>query len=269
MIYRKIYLRDINEVASKDAYIELYLHEEYDGVFTKRPAMLIAPGGGYFSIAPLEANTVALRFASEGFNTFTISYAIDKPYPIPHLDLAIATSYIKLNVEEFGLDNNFFILGFSAGGHLVGSYSYLYKELSSILDVNDEFLRPTAIVLSYPVISMTHNTHIRTRDIICDYNEANYDKFSIEKHVTKDYPPTFIWTTLTDTGVNPSNTLDMIKALEDNKVLYDSILFDSLDHGRSVMTLEIKEEFKPFTTEELTCRTWVDKVINFLTKNFY
>lgn len=269
MIYKKVYLKDINENASKEAYIEMHLHEDCDGVFTKRPALLIAPGGGYFSIAPLEANTVALRFAAEGFNTFTISYAINKPYPVPHLDLAIATFFIKLNTEEFGLDDKFFLMGFSAGGHLVGSYSYLYKEVSALLEVNDEFLKPDAIVLGYPVISMTHNPHIRTRDIISGFKESEYNKLSIEKHITSDYPPTFVWTTLTDTGVNPSHTLDFIKALEDNNVLHESILFNSLDHGRSVMTLEIKEQFKPFTEDELTCRTWIDKVLNFLTRNFY
>ena len=129
MIYKKIYLRDINEHASKDAYIEMYLHEDDFAGKYKRTAMLIVPGGGYFSIAPLEAKTVALRYCSEGFNCFAISYAIDTAYPGPHLDLAIATTYIKLNKDEFGLDGKLFMAGFSAGGHLVGSYSYLYKEL--------------------------------------------------------------------------------------------------------------------------------------------
>lgn len=41
-------------------------------------------------------------------------------------------------------------------------------------------------------------------------------KLSIELHVTKDYPPTFIWTTLEDTAVDPISTELMDEAL--NKV---------------------------------------------------
>ena len=269
MIYKKILLNTINENASENSYIEMYLHEEHEGVFKERPAILIVPGGGYFSLAPLEAGTVALRYASEGFNTFVLWYGINQEYPVPHQDLLIALMHIKLHKNEYGLDGKYFLMGFSAGGHLVGSYSYLYKELATKFDVNEEFLRPDAIILSYPVITMFENTHIRTRDIISGFNELNYAKLSIERNITSDYPPTFVWHTITDTGVSVYNSKCLEEALKANDVIHEAHYFNFLDHGRSVMTMEIKEQFKPFTEEELVCKTWVDLSINFLMKNFY
>lgn len=231
MIYKKIFLNTFNKNASKDAYLEVYLHD-----FGKiRPAMLVVPGGGYFSVAPLEGETVALRYQSEGFNTFVLSYQVNKPYPAPHLDLAVAALFIRLQENDYGLDGKLFMVGFSAGAHLIGSFSYLYPELAAILDINPDVLLPNALILSYPVISFIHNTHEASRDILTGYNPSLYDKFSIERHITKDYPPTFVWTTLNDTGVNPSNTKDLEDALKKANVIHEVYYFKgNLDHGKAM-----------------------------------
>lgn len=267
MIYKKIMLNTFNKNATKEAALEVFLHEESE---IKRPAMLVVPGGGYFSLAPLEGETVALRYQSEGFNTFVLTYAINKPYPASHLDLAVATLFICLQKTEYGLDGNLFMAGFSAGGHLVGSFAYLYDELAAILEINPEVLLPTAIILSYPVISFVHNAHIASRDILTGSNPSLFDKFSIERHISKSYPPTFIWTTLGDKGVNPSNSIDMVESLQKAGVLHESYFFDgNLDHGQSIVSLEVKGFHSPLTKEELECKSWVDKSLNFIIKNFY
>ena len=111
-------LNSFNKNASKDAVLEIYL---YDSSNKKRPAMLVVPGGGYFSIAPLEGETVALRYQSEGFNTFVLTYAINKPYPASHLDLAVATLFIRLQENEYNLEehrNMYTSLGFNTFKHL-------------------------------------------------------------------------------------------------------------------------------------------------------
>ena len=260
-------LNSFNKNASKDAVLEIYL---YDSSSKKRPAMLVVPGGGYFSIAPLEGETVALRYQSEGFNTFVLTYAINKPYPASHLDLAVATLFIRLQENEYNLDGHLFMVGFSAGGHLIGSFSYLYPELAATLEINPAALLPTAIILSYPVISFTHNAHLASRDVLTNNDPSLYDKFSIEKHIDKSYPPTFIWTTLGDKGVNPSHSEDMVKALKEAGVTYESYFFEGdLDHGQGNVSLEIRGDFVPYKKEELECKSWVDKSLDFIIKNFY
>ena len=269
MIYKKFYLKEFNSLASKDAYLEIFLYDKPDLPFKNRPAMLVVPGGGYFMIAPLECDAVVHRYMSEGFNCFALSYAINTPYPAPHLDLALAALYIRLHEREFNLDSNLFMIGFSAGAHLVGSFSYLYKELAKTLDVNPDVLTPTAQILAYPVVSFFKNTHPGSRDILTGNNSELNEKFSIELNVDKNYPPTFLFTTLGDTDVNPSNTLDLEKALENAGVLHDKFYFPTLNHGQSVCTWENTRSTRELTEEELECKKWVDKSLNFIIKNFY
>ena len=182
MIYNKFDLNDYSKFASSESKLEVYLHGD-DKI---RPTMLVVPGGGYTFVAQSEAKPVALRYLSEGFNCFVLTYSIQKPYPIPHLDLASAVMYIREKQKEFNLDGNLFVVGFSAGGHLVGSYSYLYKEIAEKIDVEPALLKPSAIILSYAVISLQTDAHKKTKDFITDNNPDMVDKLSIEKHVGKD-----------------------------------------------------------------------------------
>lgn len=266
MIYKKIPLNSFNKNASKEAYLEIFLHDDEK----KRPAMLVVPGGGYFFVAPLEGETVALRYQSESFNTFILTYAVNKPYPAPHIDLANATLYIRLQENDYHLDGKLFMVGFSAGGHLIGSFGYLYPELASILDINPDVLLPTGLILCYPVITFLNNTHETTRDILTGNNPELDEKFSIEKHISPSYPPTFIWTTLGDKGVDPKNTKLMEEALKNAGIKHETYYFEGdLDHGQSNVSIENKGKFVPFTKDELNCKTWIDKSIDFISKNFY
>ena len=97
---------------------------------------------------------------------------------------------------------------------LLGSYVYKYMELANMMNLkNVESYKPKAIALCYPVITLTQNTHLHTKFNITNGNPSLINELSIELHVTKDYPPTFIWTTLEDTAVDPISTELMDEAL--------------------------------------------------------
>ena len=265
MIYKKFNLTDYSKFASSESKLEVYLH----GDNKIRPTMLVVPGGGYTFVAQSEAKPVALRYLSEGFNCFVLTYAIQKPYPIPHQDLACAIKYIRERQKEFNLDGNLFVVGFSAGGHLVGSYSYLYKEIAEKMAVEPSLLKPTAIILSYAVISLQTDTHKKTKDYITDCNPNMVDKLSIEKNVGKDYPPTFVWATEGDRLVSPEHTNMMAEVLKKNGVIYEKHIFPVLDHGTNVLSMDTRQNPRPFSDYDLICKTWVDKSINFIVNNFY
>ena len=44
------------------------------GQETRRPAIVICPGGGYVYCSPREAEPVALRYASAGYHAFILRY---------------------------------------------------------------------------------------------------------------------------------------------------------------------------------------------------
>lgn len=263
MVYQKVELFNSST-------LEIYLNEDNDETIIKpRPALLIIPGGGYAFISRREAEPVALRFMAEGFNCFVLSYSCLTAYPIPHKQVAVAMDYLNKHSQEFNIqEGKISLIGFSAGGHLVGSYSYLYKEFAKELGVNESSLKPIAIILSYPVISTKEFTHLETSQNITGGDKLLLDLLSVEKHVNKDYPPTFIWTTKTDKCVNPINTKIMIDALAKSNVLHESIIYDNGEHGGSLFTHAVCDNRNPYMYV-IDNQSWVNKSAEFLLKLFF
>ena len=64
----------------------------------------------------------------EGFITIVLHYTVMKPYPTPMLELACTMDFLRKNTDKYFIDKDkIAIIGFSAGGHLVSTYGYLYK----------------------------------------------------------------------------------------------------------------------------------------------
>ncbi|MDY3764059.1 MAG: alpha/beta hydrolase, partial [Candidatus Ventricola sp.] len=57
-----------------DVYVPRVSREIDPGI--KRPAIVICPGGGYAFCSEREAEPVALRFLTEGFNVFVLWYRV-------------------------------------------------------------------------------------------------------------------------------------------------------------------------------------------------
>ena len=51
------------------------------------------------------------------------------------------------------------------------------------------------------------------------------------KHISKDYPPAFMWTTKTDQAVNPKNVKWLSDALNKKKVINKCIIYSNGPHG--------------------------------------
>ena len=236
MFYKKLLLKEIDpRFDNEDNYLRIFISEDNESV-SKRPGMLVCPGGGYSFCSAREAENVAFRFLSEGFNCFVLNYSLNKKYPAPQADLALVFSYIRSHEEEFHLiPNTLSLVGFSAGGHLVGSYGYAYKEVGELFNFDVNLLKPFSIVMAYPVITTTSATHSGTKEIITGSGEEELvEKMDIYKHVTKDYPPTFIWTTKDDGLVPYTNSTLMADALNKNNVPYVFKLYESGWHGSSL-----------------------------------
>lgn len=133
--------KKINLNKQKSATLSTYI---LDGeisykVKKKRPAIIICPGGGYLTTATKEGEAVAVEFMSRGYHSFVLRYStyfkermvdltaappINKnaKYPQQIIELMEAMHLIKQNAEEWNIDQeNIFILGFSAGGHIAAS----------------------------------------------------------------------------------------------------------------------------------------------------
>ena len=264
MFYKKVLLKEIDpRFDNEESHLRIYIADENESV-SKRPGMLVCPGGGYSFCSEREGENVACRFLSEGFNCFVLYYTVNKKYPAPQLDLALVFAYIRQHEEEFKLlPNTLSIIGFSAGGHLVGSYGYLYPELAELLKVEPTLLRPFSITMAYPVVVLTSKTHSGTRDVISENEPELIEKLNIPEHVTSDYPPTFVWTTKDDDLVPSINSVLMAEALEKNHVPYEFHLYESGWHGASIANRsctnkgDLTEKMKDF-------RDWASLTADFI-----
>lgn len=256
-------LGEIRPSLNTEAYFEAYIQEENKEFgFINRPGFIIVPGGAYSFVAEREGEPVALRLGSEGYNTFVFHYSCDKPYPQPHLELASMINYIKENKNLFCLSSEELpIVGFSAGGHLVATFSYLYEELAESLRIKAEQIRPTKIVLAYPVISMKIPTNSCTsKRITNNFDSSLVSKLSAEENIDKHYPITYIWSSKGDKLVPFRHSQIFVESLIKNNIKHRFVLYNNVDHGISIANLSTALKHENF----IEAKDWLNDMLDFI-----
>lgn len=180
-----------------------------------------------------------------GFNACVLRYSVrPATFPTALLELSIAVDLIRKNTEKWHVDiNKVIVAGFSAGGHLAASLGVFWNRsfLSESLGISNEEIKPNGILLSYPVI--TSGTYAHKGSFVALLGE-NYDtllnEVSLEKQVTDQTPPTFLWHTYTDDLVAVENSFMFAGALLKNKVSMEMHIYPKGAHGLSLGTEETK-----------------------------
>lgn len=238
--------------------IRTYLHDDD----TIRPCMLVIPGGGYCMVCNVEGEPVVDEFYKRGMNCFVLTYTTDITMSVPLKsqpmeDASRAIRYIRKNADRFLIDpNRLSIIGFSAGGHLAASISVHFDDVQ---DKNPKYSafsnRPDSTVLGYPVITSGEYAH---RDSIIsllgrDASKEELDYFSLEKNVTENTPPAFIWQTVADDLVPVENSALYANALCEKKVKYAYYAFPHGRHGLSTLGKRVLnyDYGAPYTFEQL------------------
>jgi len=224
--------------------VRAYLHEEDEAA---RDAMLVVPGGGYCMLAAHEGEPVAKTFYEQGMNVFVLTYTTDITFSVPLGrqplgDIARAIRLLRKNAEEFRIaGRKLVICGFSAGAHVCGTVTVHWDDIE---DSNPAYAgisaRPDAAILSYPVITTGPYTHESSVQALLGVapSAAELAYFSLEKHVTKDTPPTFLWQTATDALVPVENSYLFAEALRQMGVPFAHYVFPSGMHGLGVCRWE-------------------------------
>lgn len=241
MIFAKIHLNKYYPELKYDPVLEITSPELLEVNNPVRPVALVVAGGCYYGAALIEGDPSVVAFMKNGFIgaklMYTGSLKIKKNqmlYPIPHLELAAAIDYLRKNAKKYYIDpNKITLAGFSAGGHLVASYSLYYKEYAKFLKLNPKNIKPNTISLTYPVIDIS--THVGTCQNLIKNDSKLIDKFKIHKHISKDFPPTYIFAGLDDGEVPcKKNALALIEALKQNHITYQSHIFKHARHAIGV-----------------------------------
>lgn len=221
----------------------------------KHPFAMICPGGGYNKICGFkEGHVFATHLNQNGIAAFVVNYHVqDKArYPQPMDDLARAVSDVFERADELGLDTtNYSVWGASAGGHLAASFG-----TGNMGYVKYNLPKPKVIVLAYPVITMGDLAHPGSKKNLIGENAPDelITFTSIEKQVTADYPPTFVFHGADDRTVPVENSRMLAKALEEANVPYEYVEYPGVPHGVGI-------------AKGLICEEWFERALSFWREN--
>ncbi len=234
-----------------------YIHE--DGHV--RPAMIVVPGGAYRNVSPSEGQLPAEEFYRAGYNVFVLAYTVnllDEPLKLQPLhDISRAVRIIRADAGKYAVDpEKIALCGFSAGGHLCAS---LCVHCGDIVDPDPKYQavpnRPDAAVLSYPVITSGEYAHRDSMTALLgsEPTEKELAYMSLEKHVTAETPPCFLWQTVTDATVPVENSYLFAEACRKSGVCFAHHVFSEGVHGMSVATEQWLEGDcgVPYTLEQI------------------
>jgi len=223
----------------------------YEPFNAKEPtaAVIVIPGGSYMWLATNhEGRQVANWLNAMGVAAFVLRYRVGPKYhhPVELEDAQRAIRMVRARAPEFlVLPDKIGILGFSAGGHLASTAETRFDagNVKSIDPIDRVSSRPDFAVLCYPVISFVAKyahrgswENLLGKDASLELRQS----LSNETQVTKETPPTFLWTTSTDKTVPPENSVAFYLALHNAGIPAELHIFADAPHG---VGLDLQDPF--------------------------
>jgi acetyl esterase/lipase len=205
-----------------------------------KTAVVIAPGGGYVHLAiDKEGTSVAEWLNARGIAAFVLKYRLGPKYhnPIELEDAQRAIRTVRSEAAQYGYSpDHIGMWGFSAGGHLTASAGTHFDsgDASASDPIARQSSRPDFLILAYPVITMLDPyVHAGSRRYLLGDtpDSALLNKMSAELNVTKDTPPTFLFSTTDDKTVPVMNSVMFYSALVKAGVPAEMHLFQHGAHG--------------------------------------
>jgi acetyl esterase/lipase len=208
---------------------------------TPTAAVVICPGGGYVRLSmDHEGHEFARWLNSLGLAGIVLKYRMPGGHSdVPLSDAQQALRVIRQNSKEWNImPDQVGIAGFSAGGHLAATAATHFT---------DSTTRPDFTILFYPVISADPSiSHPGSFSALLGENPgALLDKFSNEKQVTPQTPPTVLFLSDDDRTVPPRNSSDFYDALKQNNIPAALYVFPTGGHGWGTNpTFEYHDQWK-------------------------
>ncbi len=199
------------------------------------PFVLVCAGGAYATVCSfLEAFPTAKRLNDMGYNAFVLSYRVHEVplIPKPTEDVAAALKFIFAHADDFKVSpENYAVCGFSAGGHLTGSWGTKtlgYPRFGA--------KKPAALFVCYGASRGEKPKDGKlspfTRTMIGDNPSPEaINAIDVTANIDSDYPPTFLWHCKDDPMVPYQAAVDMNTALEKAGVSHELMLVEKGGHG--------------------------------------
>ena len=242
-VTRTIYSDDEIKTDPAKASVKLYCFPNLQK--KKSRFILICPGGAYSSCAlSVEGYPPAAQLNELGYTAFVLEYRVGEnggDFAAVE-DLAAAVAYITERADEFNVEReNYALLGYSAGGNLVGLFGtenngyrkYGVQKPSVIFmgypwcNLNIKSINPARIIM-YTILNSWGYKGLIGKG--ATYGEKQ--QMRIPWQVTENYPPCYIMHGTKDVIVPIGTHSDVLaEALEKNGVLFSYERAAGVNHG--------------------------------------
>jgi acetyl esterase/lipase len=205
-----------------------------------KTGVVVAPGGGYQHLAVEKEGYAVARWLNErGVAAFVLQYRLGPKYhhPVEIGDAQRAIRTVRANAAEYGVATDHIgFWGFSAGGHLAATTGTRFDAGDAAAKdvIEQQSSKPDFLVLAYPVITFKEPSLHRgsLKYLLGDTPDPKLvDSLSAETQVTKDTPPTFLFTTTDDKTVPVINSVMFYSALVSAGVPAELHIFQHGAHG--------------------------------------
>lgn len=204
------------------------------------PVILYIHGGGWSVGSAKAVSSYAKLLASNGYIVANAEYALapENPYPASTYQLVSALNYLYENADKYGIDNSkIFIGGNSAGAHLSSQLGALVSNPEYADEVGVEIVFPSECVKGLLLFNGVYNFDnagdckfpffdrlLWSYTGVKDYKTyAKLDELSTLKHITPNYPTTFI--TVGDIDPLEPQTIEFIDKLQALGVDHTALLW--------------------------------------------
>lgn len=194
----------------------------YKAAIPNHKAVIVCPGGGYSHVAmDHEGKMVGDWLSGQGYDVYVVRYRVSVKdekyyYPTQLNDVKEVAKIVGSQYKTFG------VMGFSAGGHLAGSY------------LTDKSNKASFGILMYPVISTDSSFWHRgsfNNLLGPDYRNLATDRYSIDKNIGRKTPPLFFVHCTDDKAVPVKNSEVAFAASKKYQPLSEMHIFPEGGHG--------------------------------------
>lgn len=200
-----------------------------------KPFVILVAGGAYTCVCSIvESFPTAVRLNELGYNTFVLNYRVleDSLLPKPQEDIAAALHLILGNREQFGIQNECYIVnGFSAGANVAVTWGTERNGWAKY-----SLPAPKALWPIYPAISSEY-LYEEGKDWFLSvmfgkgYDMETVKSFDIPETFTDRYPPCYIVHAKDDSTVPCKNSIELKKLLDEHHIPANLELIEHGGHG--------------------------------------
>ena len=217
------------------------------------PAILSVHGGRWIRGTKHDNGAIDVKqWAEMGFFAMAIDYRLVTCTPAPacYQDMFCAIRWINSNAEKYGINkNNIFLIGQSAGAHMVSLAATLgkgnFSNTGGLEDASDNFRASISVSGAYDLVSLDWGS---------GWCPLGQDWYSARKyaspltHVLSTSKPILLFHSDDDTSIPIQQAVDMLAELEAKNAKYE--YFNYTDRGHLGLTDDV-----------------IQKSLNFIKKN--